>query len=277
MPSPYDDLDRPPLNAAALRRALVLPGSLWTTLDVLVEAPSTNAVLAEHAAAGAASGEVLITEHQTAGRGRLDRVWMAPARSGLTMSVLVRPHDVAIARWPWIPLLTGLAVAAAVQREAQVAAGLKWPNDVVVADRKLAGVLVERVESPGHPPAAVIGMGLNVSLRSDELPVPSATSLTLEGTRTTDRTVLARAVLRALEGLLGDWQRHSGDPGGGLQTAYVDACTTVGQRVEVLLPDGCSLRGDAVGIDDSGRLLVRSGEGQVAVSAGDVLHLRRLA
>jgi BirA family transcriptional regulator, biotin operon repressor / biotin---[acetyl-CoA-carboxylase] ligase len=277
MPSPYDDLDRPPLNAAALRRALLTPGSLWTQLEVLAETPSTNAVVAEHAVEGTPSGEVLITEHQTNGRGRLDRVWTAPARSGLTMSVLVRPHDVAISRWPWIPLLTGLAVAAAVQREAQVPAGLKWPNDVVVADRKLAGVLVERVETVGHPPAAVIGIGLNVSLRSDELPVPSATSLALEGTKTTDRTVLARAVLRLLEGLLGDWQRSSGNPAGGLQTAYVDACTTVGQRVEVLLPDGQSLHGDAVGIDDSGRLLVRSGHGQVAVSAGDVQHLRQRA
>jgi BirA family biotin operon repressor/biotin-[acetyl-CoA-carboxylase] ligase len=277
MPSPYDDLDRPPLNAAALRRALLTPGSLWTRLEVLAETPSTNTVVAAHAVEGAQSGEVLITEHQTNGRGRLDRVWTAPARSGLTMSVLVRPHDVAIARWPWIPLLTGLAVAAAVQREAQVPAGLKWPNDVVVADRKLAGVLVERVETSGHPPAAVIGIGLNVSLRSDELPVSSATSLALEGTRTTDRTVLARAVLRLLEGLLGDWQRSAGNPSGGLQTAYVDACTTVGQRVEVLLPDGQSLHGDAVGIDDSGRLLVRSGHGQVAVSAGDVQHLRQRA
>jgi BirA family biotin operon repressor/biotin-[acetyl-CoA-carboxylase] ligase len=277
MPSVYDDLARPPLNAGALRRALLTPGSLWTTLDVLAETPSTNAVLAERAAAGVPSGGVLIAEHQTAGRGRLDRVWTAPARSGLTVSVLVRPDDVGLARWPWIPLLTGLAVAAAMRREAHVPADVKWPNDVVVADRKLAGVLVERVESPGQPAAAVIGIGLNVSLRTDELPTPAATSLALEGSKTTDRTVLARAVLRVLAGLLGDWQRHCGDPGEGLRTAYVDACTTIGQRVEVLLPDGSSLEGNARGVDDSGRLLVGTGRGQVAVSAGDVVHLRRLA
>ncbi len=272
----YGDLDRPPLNAEALRRSLLSPGSLWTSLEVLPAAASTNAVLAASAAGGAASGLIVFAEHQTAGRGRLDRGWTAPARSGLTLSVLVRPDDVALPRWPWIPLLTGLAVAAAVRREAHVPAAVKWPNDVVVDGRKLAGVLVERVESAGHAPAAVIGIGLNVSLRLDELPVPTATSLALAGATTTDRTVMARAVLRTLEGLLGDWQRHSGDPGGGLRTAYVDACTTIGQRVEVLLPDGSSLEGDAGGIDDSGRLLVRSSQGQVAVGAGDVVHLRRL-
>lgn len=277
MSSPYDDLARPPLNATALRRALLTPGSLWTGLDVVAQTPSTNAVLAERAAAGAPSGQILIAEHQTAGRGRLDRVWTSPPRSGLTVSVLVRPDDVALPRWPWIPLLAGLAVAAALQREAHVPAGVKWPNDVVVAGRKLAGVLVERVETAGHPAAAVIGIGLNVSVRTDELPVPTATSLALEDSKTTDRTVVGRAVLRALEGLLGDWQRHCGDPGGGLRTAYVDACTTIGQRVAVLLPDGRSIEGEAVGIDDSGRLRVHSGQGQVVVSAGDVLHLRRLA
>jgi BirA family biotin operon repressor/biotin-[acetyl-CoA-carboxylase] ligase len=276
MPSAYDDLDRPPLNAAALRRSLISPGSLWTSIDVVAETPSTNAVLARSAASGSRSGTVFITEHQTAGRGRLDRVWTAPARSGLTMSMLVRPHDVALPSWPWIPLLTGLAVAAAVRQHAHVPAGVKWPNDVVVGDRKLAGVLVERVESEGHPPAAVIGIGLNVSMRADELPVPSATSLALESAKTTDRTVLARAILRVLEGLLGEWQRCGGDAADGLHTAYVDACTTIGRRVSVLLPDDRSVEGEAAGIDDAGRLLVRSPRGLVAVSAGDVLHLRRL-
>lgn len=274
MPSVYDDLARPPLNAAALRRALLTPGSLWTRVDVVAESRSTNAALAEQAAAGAPSGRVLIAEHQTAGRGRLDRIWTAPSRSGLTLSVLVRPHDVAVARWTWLPLLAGLAVAAAVRREAGVPAAVKWPNDVVVDDRKLAGVLVERVESHGSSPAAIIGMGVNVSLRPDELPVPTATSIAAEQGETTDRTVLVRALLRALEGLLGDWQQSNGG-GGGLHKAYVDACTTVGQRVKVLRPAAEPIEGDAVGIDTSGRLLVRTVTGLVAVGAGDVVHLRR--
>ncbi len=273
MSSMYGDLDRPPLNKAALRRALITPGSLWTSLEVLSEAPSTNAVLTNLAARDGESGRVVIAEHQTAGRGRLGRDWTAPARSGVTLSALVRPHDVQVARWSWIPLLTGLAVAAALRAEAQVPAALKWPNDVMVDDRKLAGLLVERVENARHGPAAVIGIGLNVSLRADELPVPQATSLALAGAATTDRTVLARAILRALEGLFTDWQRWGGDPQHGLQSAYVDACATLGRRVGVTMPSGEIHEGEAVGIDTSGRLLVRTQQRQVALGAGDVVHV----
>jgi len=98
MSSMYGDLDRPPLNADALRRSLITPGSLWTRLEVLPEVASTNAVLTELAARDGASGHVVIAEHQTAGRGRRGRKWTTPARSGLTLSVLVRPHDVELAR-----------------------------------------------------------------------------------------------------------------------------------------------------------------------------------
>jgi BirA family biotin operon repressor/biotin-[acetyl-CoA-carboxylase] ligase len=274
----YGDLDRPPLHADVLQRALVLPGSLWSRVEIVESSASTNADLVELASLTTDDGVVRIAEHQTAGRGRLDRTWSAPPRSGLTMSALVRPDDVAAARWPWIPLLAGLAVAAALQRETGVDARLKWPNDVLVGERKVAGLLVERVEPPkgrGGRPAAVIGIGLNVSLRADELPVPTATSLALEGASTTDRSVIARAILRALEGLLADWYRNGGDPRSGLRTAYVQACATVGQHIRVEQPDGSVVRGQAVGVDDTGRLMVSTASGQTAVGAGDVVHLRR--
>lgn len=275
----YGDLDRPPLDAVALRRALVTPGSLWTDVQVVAETASTNTLLghrvSEASAAMPADGLVVLAEHQTAGRGRLDRVWSAPARSGLSMSVLLRPYDVVASRWSWLPLLAGLAVAAAVRREAHVEAALKWPNDVIVGDRKLAGLLVERVETPPHAAAAVIGIGLNVSVRAAELPVPHATSLALEGAATTDRSLLARAILRALEGLFTDWVRHGGDADqGGLHTAYDQACMTIGRDVRVELPNAAAIEGTAVGIDNAGRLLVRSDGRQHSFSAGDVVHLR---
>lgn len=285
MTSRYGDLDRPPLDAAVLRRALVTPGSRWTEVEVLDEVESTNAVLADRvrrAAAGAPAGgtlavdgQVVIAEHQTTGRGRLGRSWSVPARSGLTLSVAVCPYDVTASRWSWLPLLAGLAVAAAVRREGEVEASLKWPNDVLVGERKIAGVLVERIESPPHSPVAVIGIGLNVSLRPDELPVPTATSLALEGSATTDRSLLARAILRALEGLLTDWMRHGGDVGGGkLHTAYAQACTTIGRHVRVELTTAERVEGEAVGIDSAGRLLVRSEAGLRTLTSGDVVHLR---
>src|SRR3954471_24155194 len=109
MTSPYTDLDRPPLSESALRRALVVPGGLWTDLTVVAETGSTNADLAAAARAGAPEGTVRVAERQTAGRGRLDRVWQSPARGGIAASVLLRPH-VPAARLGWLSLLAGVAV-----------------------------------------------------------------------------------------------------------------------------------------------------------------------
>ena len=181
--SAFSDLERPPLDARALRRALQVgqPGSWWRDLTVVGSTGSTNADLAAAARTGEAGqpggAAVLVAEHQLTGRGRLNRSWQAPFRSALTVSVLVHPQA-PMARWPWLPLLSGVAVAEAVRRAAGVDATLKWPNDVLVEDRKLAGVLVERVETPVGP-AAVLGIGLNVSATRAELPVVAATSLAL--------------------------------------------------------------------------------------------------
>lgn len=127
---------------------------------------STNADLLEAARAGAAEGLVLVAEEQTAGRGRLGRTWSAPAGAALTFSVLLRPAGVPPTRLGWLPLLTGVAVAAAVRAETGVPASLKWPNDVLVGERKLAGILAE-----AHSDAVVVGVGLNVTLSRAELPV----------------------------------------------------------------------------------------------------------
>ncbi|HEV8055605.1 MAG TPA: biotin--[acetyl-CoA-carboxylase] ligase, partial [Nocardioidaceae bacterium] len=158
MDSAYADLDRPPLDPAALRRSLVDGASRWRDIVVRESVESTNAEVAELALGGAGEGVVVVAEHQRGGRGRQGRVWQAPPRSGLAVSMLLRPDRVAAARWPWLPLLTGVAVAEAVRRCADVEAVLKWPNDVLVGGRKLAGILVERVEVGGRA-AAVVGIG----------------------------------------------------------------------------------------------------------------------
>src|ERR1039458_8162031 len=160
---------RPPLDAAALNARLVRPGGLWREIRVTGETGSTNADLLAEARAGAAEGLVLVAETQTAGRGRLDRSWSSPPRAALTVSVLLRPVAVPPAARAWLPLLTGIAVAAALRARAGVTAGLKWPNDVLVADRKIAGILAE-----AHGDAIVAGVGLNVTLTGAELPVPAA-------------------------------------------------------------------------------------------------------
>ena len=273
VPVTYDDLRRPPLDPVALSTALTRPGSLWRQVDVVAACPSTNAELAAQARAGAPAGAVLVADHQTAGRGRLDRTWVTPAGSALTFSVLLAPDRVPTARWPWLPLLVGIAVAEGVRRVTEVDCTLKWPNDVLVGDRKLAGILVERVERD-RGAVAVVGVGLNVSLSEAELPVATATSLAVEGAATTDRTVVLREVLRSLEALFVQWQADGGDPRLGLVESYVRRCSTLGRQVRVELPSGEHLQGTASGIDTDGRLEVHTADGRRMLGAGDVVHVR---
>jgi BirA family biotin operon repressor/biotin-[acetyl-CoA-carboxylase] ligase len=272
MTSAYDDLERPPLDAGVLRRALVRPGGRWKEIEVVAETASTNAEVAERARAGEHEGLVLVAESQVSGRGRLGRRWTAPPRSGLTVSVLLRPQ-VPVEAWSWLPLLTGVAVVEAVRRSTELDAVVKWPNDVLVGDRKLAGVLLERVDSPAGP-AAVVGIGVNVSLHAGERPVPSATSLLLEGVPTPDRTVVLREILRVLDTLYAAWLEAGGDATAGLADSYNRRCSTIGRQVRVELPSGIPVEGRALLIDPRGRLVVATTTGEVAVGAGDVLHVR---
>ncbi|WP_426514540.1 biotin--[acetyl-CoA-carboxylase] ligase [Dactylosporangium sp. McL0621] len=265
----WSDLDRPPLRPVALRRALLGPGSLWRELRVVEETGSTNADAAAAAREGAAEGLVIVAERQTAGRGRLGRQWQSPPRAGLALSVLLRP-DVPPARLGWLPLLAGVALAEAVRRVARVDAYLKWPNDLLLkGDRKTAGILAEAADG-----AVVLGIGLNVTLREDELPRPDATSLALGGAAATDRDPLLRALLRAVAEWYGRYAEHGGDPeASGLREAYVFHCGTIGRRVTVELPGGATLEGLASGVDGDGRLQV-TGRDQIvhSVAAGDVVH-----
>jgi BirA family biotin operon repressor/biotin-[acetyl-CoA-carboxylase] ligase len=275
--SRWSDLERPPLNALALRRGLVREGGLWRDVTVVRSTGSTNSDLVALAGSGKADeGSVLVAEEQTAGRGRLDRQWTAPARSGLFFSVLLRPAEVPVTRWGWLPLLTGVAVATGLSRSAGVDTALKWPNDLLVTiageERKAGGILAERAGDD----AVVVGVGINVTLRENELPVPQAGSLALAGAVTTDRDPLLRAVLRSLEEWYGRWRAAGGDPtASGLQETYAAGCATLGRVVRAELPGDRSVTGEAVAIDGDGRLVLATGEGvQEPVGAGDIVHLR---
>src|SRR4029453_7513914 len=143
-PSPYTDLDRPPLGERSLQRALIVPGGFWQRLEIRAETGSTNADVAAAGLAGAAEGLVVVAERQVAGRGRRDRQWVSPPRAGLTLSVLLRPGPAVAPRtWGWLPLLAGLALRDAVRERAGVEAALKWPNDLLIGDAKCAGILAE--------------------------------------------------------------------------------------------------------------------------------------
>ena len=241
-------------------------GGLWRRIETVATIGSTNAVLGERARAGEPSGAVLVADHQSRGRGRFTRVWEAPPGRSLALSVLLRPPAVPPQRWLWLPIVAGLAVADGVRAAAGVDARLKWPNDVLIEGRKVCGILAERVD--GAPPAVVIGMGINTLLSSDELPVPTATSLALAGGEVAPGEVV-REVLRAFEGWYRSWAG-----GEDLREAYSRRCDTVGREVRVVVSDAETVEGTAIGVDPDGQLLVRTGDQLRAFSAGDVWHLR---
>jgi BirA family biotin operon repressor/biotin-[acetyl-CoA-carboxylase] ligase len=286
MASPYSDLDRPPLSARRLTHALVTPGSFWTRLDIREETGSTNADVAAAVLRGEPEGLVVVAEQQSAGRGRRDRQWVSPPRAGLTLSVLLRPGRADDAQgWKpaptgsfgWLPLLAGVALAEAVRQVAKVEVTLKWPNDLLTGragEAKCAGILAE-----ASGDAVIVGIGLNVSTRAEELPETTglpAASLRTAGAESLDRDPLMRTLLRGLAGWYAGWREADGDAEmSGLLAAYRRDCSTIGRDVRVLLPRGGSLAGEATSVDGDGRLVVRTADGRDhRVAAGDVLHVR---
>lgn len=271
------------LSESGLRRALVRPGGLWQQVRVVPATGSTNADLLAGAAAGAPEGTVLVAEAQTAGKGRLGRTWASPPGAGLTFSVLLRPDGVPAMLLGWLPLLTGVAVAAAMSRAAAVECRLKWPNDVLAGGSKLAGILVE-----GQSAGLVAGIGINVCQRPADLPGPGATSVLIERASSPRadggaparelRERLLVAVLAGLASRYAAWTAAPAGPGDpdscGLRAEYLSWCDTVGRDVRVLLPGDDAITGRGTGIDQLGRLVVMTGSGPVPVSAGDVVHVR---
>ena len=214
---------------------------------------STNTWVVAKARSGAAEGLVAVADHQTAGRGRLGRVWEAPPGANLLMTVLLRPA-------PDVPAHLAVAAVALAGREAAssvggVSCGLKWPNDLVIADgRKLAGVLAE-TDGAG---AVAVGIGLNVAWAP-------------EGAACLGADVARDDVLDSLLGSLGGWL----DAGwGAVARAYREACVTIGRRVRVELVDGEVFEGAAADVDDAGRLLVETAVCLRTVDVGDVTHVR---
>jgi BirA family transcriptional regulator, biotin operon repressor / biotin---[acetyl-CoA-carboxylase] ligase len=273
---------RGPLDGDAVRAAL---GGTWARVDVVRETASTNADLLAAAAAGEADDRtVLIAEHQVAGRGRLERTWISPPGAGLTFSVLLRPAP-PVPTWGWLPLLAGVALQSAVQEVAGVSAALKWPNDLLCGPdaSKAAGILVQ-----AGPGVAVVGIGLNVSNRPEELPPAGATSLALCAAAVTDRVQLLSAVLARFDSWYRAWSADSGDAEAcGLAGAYRAVCATLGQPVLVELGDGGTVRGIATAIEAGGRLVVADvADVDTGVTGGTVVdggavssrsHVRRIA
>ncbi len=239
-------------------------------VEIKEETGSTNADVIEAARAGAGEGLVMIAESQSAGRGRLGRPWISQPGAGVWLTVLLRPR-LELARWGWLPLLTGVALTDTVNDLYGVKARLKWPNDLLIDGRKCAGILAE-VAVPG---AAAIGVGLNVRQGAADLPVTAtglpATSLRLAGVLDADRTALAIGFLQRLRDRYDRWQEEPGSIG----EPYRRRCSTIGRDVKIMLPDNRQIMGEAITVDDDGRLVVRDESAQLCpIAAGDVTHVR---
>lgn len=258
-----------------------LASAVASRLEVLPTSPSTNDELVARAGQGAAdwpSFSVIVTDEQTAGRGRLGRRWTAPAGTSLAISVLVRPGPTfPLDALGWLPLAAGLAMSRAVNATlgSLATAKVKWPNDVLVDDSKISGVLSELVSA--ETGAVVIGAGVNLTIADEDLPVPTATSLAVEGVPDPDPDRILADYLTELRSLVDALLGARGDAAAsGLQNAVTEACSTIGATVKVELPGGAAITGVARGIDSAGRIVVQAdGSADLTpISAGDITHLR---
>lgn len=256
-----------------------VPGTRFADVRWVAETGSTNRDLLEAAAGGADEGLVLVADHQTAGRGRLDRSWIAPPGASLLVSVLLRPpvtpDDLFL-----VTLGCGLAAAEAVEQVTGARLALKWPNDLVVpagefVDRKVAGILAESIVTDGSIRAVVVGMGLNLDWPADlpaEIASTAASVNHITGERV-DRQAVLVAWLRHYERWLDSLTRAPGRSA--LLERVRSRSATIGRTVRIEDVHG-TFEAVATGIDDLGRLVVDRDGAEVVVTAGDVVHARML-
>ena len=232
---------------------------------------STNDHARELAEEGAGHGEVVIADSQTGGRGRRGRPWVSPPGLNAYFSVILRP-ELPPARAPELTLLASVAICDAL-RQANVPAAIKWPNDLLVQDRKIAGILTEMASEPERVHWAVIGIGVNVNAAATDFPPELrdvATSVLLERGEPAPRALFVAACLTALESWL---DRHAEEGFEPVRLAWRERSATLGREVTVKT-DGREIAGRAEDIDAAGALLVRTDEGIQRILSGDVIHLR---
>jgi BirA family biotin operon repressor/biotin-[acetyl-CoA-carboxylase] ligase len=287
-----DDAHTPgtPLNRGDLADSNFLSAAGIPRLEVVDSTGSTNADLLRSVTVDPGAWpdlSVLTAEYQTAARGRLDRHWEAPPLSSISVSVVLRPANaegrpLPTQSYSWLSLIAALALRETLLETAGIPAELKWPNDVLVRGKKIAGILAQLGPmSDGSVPPVIVGTGLNVTLGAAELPVPTATSVVLEDARTADRTLLLKSYLLKFSVLYRSFCNADGDPAAGmaggasLHKRVEAVMVTLGKQVRAQLPGDHEIIGHASRLDDYGSLLVVDRDSREhVVTAGDVVHLR---
>ncbi|GAC1599747.1 MAG: biotin--[acetyl-CoA-carboxylase] ligase [Pseudarthrobacter sp.] len=279
-----------PLNRGALADPEFLAATGIAKMVVVESTGSTNADLLRAVTVEPKEWpdmSVLTAEYQTAARGRLDRSWEAPPMSSVSVSIVLRPvnaegRPLPTDTYSWLSLLAALALRETLLETAGIPAELKWPNDVLVRGRKIAGILAQMGPmGDGSVPAVVLGTGLNVTLTAAELPVPTATSVALERPLTDDRTPLRKSDLASFARLYLSFCTADGDPTAGLSGGpslhkrVESVMVTLGRQVRAQLPGDHEIIGHATRLDEYGSLLVVDQDAREhVVTAGDVVHLR---
>ncbi len=246
---------RAPLDSRAINANLA---QYWRVSVVELTA-STQSDLIELVTQGRAqAGDVIVADFQSSGRGRLTRTFEAPPGSALLFSFYIKPSRDS-SDWGWIPLIAGVSVA---QTLSEVNARVKWPNDILINEKKISGLIAQIADD-----GIVIGIGINVGMQVNELPIPQATSLAIESSLSISRNKLLTNLLATFEKNFTQWDQGSDE----IWAVYAGMSATLGQSVEVHYPDGRVHGGTAVSISASGELILADG---VHVLAADIIHLR---
>ena len=282
-PLTADRLDIDRLNASLRTRAFgrVLhysPSTASTNADAL-------AYLQQPATAPAPHGLVILADCQTAGRGRRGRTWHSPPQGNIYTSVIVvpRPGTNGIGPWlSWIPLFAALAVADCLTTQTALAVSVKWPNDLLINDKKIGGILCEQTTTPDRTMAVVIGIGLNINAALDNLPEDlrsGATTIAAESGRPFDRVPILADLFLRLEQRM---DRLFLDGPAGMAQEFTQRCSTLGKTVRVTLEEQGIVQGvaESIGPDGCLRLRVTSetspahSPSLIEVRSAEVVHLR---
>jgi BirA family biotin operon repressor/biotin-[acetyl-CoA-carboxylase] ligase len=238
-------------------------------IRVFEQTTSTNDVIEKLARDGVKEGAVVFAESQTKGRGRLGRKWISPGRKGLWFSVLLRP-DLRPQETTQLMVASATALRRAIQSETGLRPEIKWPNDIVIGGKKVAGILTELSAELDRVRHVILGIGVDVNLVAGEFPPELrklATSLKIESGRAISRAGLATAILRELDF---DYARICGGGFAEVADEWQEHCKTIGRQVTIQIGER-RIRGRAESLDDDGALLLRTDHGRLErITGGDV-------
>jgi BirA family biotin operon repressor/biotin-[acetyl-CoA-carboxylase] ligase len=252
------DTPRPALDSSLITEKI---SRYWRVSVVEVTGSTQEDLALLVSQSKAQSGEVIATNFQSAGRGRLNRKFDAPASTALMFSFYVEPHREK-SEWSFLPLLTGLAAIFTFSSlDPKVISTLKWPNDLLIGEGKVGGIIAQASQS-----GVIIGVGINVGMNVTELPVTHATSLHIHGFAELNRNTILSAFLNQFEELFERW-----NDGEDLRHLYAERCSTIGSLIRAELPDLSNTSGVAVGLTPAGELILEDG---ARITVGDIVHLR---